>query len=89
MTRKRLLWAIILGAAIGEILAVWLAPKYIIWYFDPPVEMGFNCKAPIAWALARLQTTQLFALGVGAVLGLTTLFVFSRRGSTSEYKRIS
>lgn len=84
MTRKRLIWALILGAAIGEILAVWLAPKYIIWYFDPPVEMAVNCREPIVWALARLQTAQMWGLIVGALLGLVAVLAIGRRSSASR-----
>jgi LPXTG-motif cell wall-anchored protein len=79
MNGKRILWALALGGAVGEILTAWLAPKYIVWYFDPPVEMGFSCREPIVWALGRFQTTQLVGLGVGALLGLVVLFWTRKR----------
>ena len=68
------------GAIIGAVLAAWLAPGMIAWYFNPPVEMGgFSCTVPIQWALKRLQWAQLWGVIVGGILGLVVYSVYQRR----------
>ena len=85
MDKKSVLRAMIVGGALIEILVSWLAPKSIVWYFDPPVQMGFTCREPIEWALQRLQTVQLVGLGVGAVLGVIVLMVYRKRQQAKNF----
>lgn len=72
---KKLLRLAAIGCILGGIAASWLAPKAIAWYFTPPIEMALNCKAPIEWALHKLQLAQLFGTLAGgflsAVIGMT------------------
>jgi hypothetical protein len=83
---KHALYFALGGALLGIALTTWLAPGLISWYFNPPVEMGgFSCTAPIAWALRRLQSAQLWGIGVGGVLGLVMYgLVQMRRNSRQE-----
>lgn len=67
-----------LGLA-GSFLMVWLAPKFIAWYFQPPTHTPFDCREPISWALSHYQNAQLFGLLGGAVLGLVLFFVLLSR----------
>src|SRR5206468_11920825 len=68
---KNALYFALGGVLIGLILTTWLAPGAIAWYFNPPVSMGgFSCSVPIAWALKRLQWTQLWGVMVGGGRGL-------------------
>lgn len=76
---KRIANWVLWGSLIGVLITSWLAPKMIIWYFTPPVDYGFNCSAPITWALMRLRYVQLVGLASGAVLGLVSMLVWSRR----------
>ncbi len=46
MNRKTLFWGFLLGAAVGQSLVVWLAPKYLVWYFAPPAPMGLIVQCP-------------------------------------------
>jgi len=71
--------AAVLGALIGGLLATWLAPKAIAWYFDPPVSFGVTCKAPIEWALRRLQWSQLIGIIAGGTAGLVLYFLVFKR----------
>jgi hypothetical protein len=69
-----------IGALFGAVLTTWLAPKVIVWYFEPPAQYGFNCKAPIEWSLQHFQITQLVGIFGGALIGLTLgLTVFRRK----------
>ncbi len=81
MDRKKIIWSLIVGGLSGELLVMWLVPKYITWYFDPPVEMGFSCTEPIRWALNRLVLAQFIGLGVGAIGGLLVLFLLRSRSA--------
>ena len=73
------------GAILGIALTTWLAPGMIAWYFNPPVETGgCSCTAPIAWALRRLQTAQLWGIGVGGILGLVVYGVVQRRRARKQ-----
>lgn len=74
---KKTLRLAAIGCIVGGIATSWLAPKAIAWYFTPPIEMAINCKAPIEWALHKLQLAQLFGTLIGglafALLGGTVL----------------
>lgn len=84
MNRKTLFWGFLLGAAIGQSLVVWLAPKYLVWYFAPPAPMGFDCTVPISWALSRMQSALVVGLIMGAVVGLIGAYFVSNRFNKSE-----
>lgn len=81
-TRQRsylALWLIAIFAILGNVLATWLAPKMITWYFTPPAQLGFTCTEPIDWALSRFRAAQMWGLALGAVLGLVVYFLVKRR----------
>ena len=84
--KPKFLMFIFLGAIIGSALASWLAPKGIAWYFDPPVDIGVNCKSATEWAMNRLRTMQIVGLGVGAVFGLILAIVVKRRRNAVSYE---
>jgi hypothetical protein len=67
------------GVLLGIALTAWLAPRLIVWYFNPPVEVGFSCNAPITWALHRLLWAQLGGVVVGGALGLGVYGLIQRR----------
>jgi hypothetical protein len=72
MKWTRLIAAVLGGAFIGAILSSWLAPKGIAWYFDPPVNIGINCREATEWAMGNLIKMQLFGIvgggGIAAIL---------------------
>jgi hypothetical protein len=84
MTAKSVFRAILIGGAIAEILVTWLGPKYIVWFFEPPVQFGISCREPLTWALGRMQMAQIIALGLGAAFGLITLLMFRRRRANNN-----
>jgi hypothetical protein len=73
------MWMMAIFALLGGIAATWLSPHVIVWYWNPPAEMGFNCTKPIEWSLRRLQWAQLGGVVVGGLVGLTLYFAFRRR----------
>jgi hypothetical protein len=68
------------SAIAGVALASWLAPKGIAWYFDPPVDIGVNCRAATEWSMQRLLIFQGSGLGVGAAVGLTLSLLKKKAG---------
>lgn len=81
---KRPLVLAITFSLLGSILANWLGPKALAWYFDPPVEMGFNCKPAVEWGMEKLQYLQLAGLVGGLVLGGLLALAFPGKGAKSS-----
>jgi len=75
------LWFTGIGATLGALLTTWLAPKVIAWYFNPPAQFGFNCVAPIEWALLRLQWAQVAGIGMGGIVGILAYFFLYKKRS--------
>ena len=78
---------VLLMIAIGivttlAIVSIYM-PRMILWYFDPPQPMGITCTSSIRWAVDRLLVTQLYSIGVGAVIGLLIGLKFARRKPVS------
>ena len=71
----------VIGALIGGLLASWLSPKVIAWYFRPPAQIGLNCSEPIEWALGKMQVALGVGIVAGAVAGIVLYSVFARRRS--------
>lgn len=69
----------ITGALLGAVLTTWLAPKVIVWYFEPPAQYGFNCRAPIEWSLHHFQVTQIVGIVLGGLIGLLLGFTILKR----------
>ena len=57
-------WALV-GILLGGVLTSWLSPKVIGWYFDPPVNIGVNCRAATEWAMHKFRLAQLFGMSFG------------------------
>ncbi|HTO97836.1 MAG TPA: hypothetical protein VMK66_12385 [Myxococcales bacterium] len=60
----------LLFALIFGLLATWLGPKFITYWYQPPVAAGaasaFHCTEAVEWALGKLVLTQV----VGSIFGL-------------------
>lgn len=83
-SRSTLFLWIGIGALLGALLASWLAPKGIAWYFDPPVDIGVNCKQATEWSMSRLLIAQFWGLVFGTIATLTALFFFRRKTAKSD-----
>lgn len=70
---------VIVGGLLGGFLTSWLAPKAIAWYFDPPVNIGVNCRAATEWSMRNLQRAQFVGLAIGAILSLVVAVYFEKR----------
>ena len=84
---KQVLWMSASLSLLAGILGTWLAPKAISWYFDPPVQIGVNCKAATVWAMSRLVWAQGICLILGAVLGALAAFWWLRRAESKPANR--
>ena len=71
---KRVTIASLLCALIFGLLATWLGPKMIAYWYTPPVPAGaasaFNCTDAVQWAMSKLVLTQLVGSLIGLVVGL-------------------
>jgi len=76
---KKYLITAISFAAVATILSSIFAPKMIAWYFEPPVEIGVNCRPAVEWGLEKFQIAQIVAIIGGAILGLIACGLFCRK----------
>ncbi len=71
---KRLLAFLISGLAVGIIVSTLFVPTMIAWYFEPPVDIGVNCRPAVDWALTRFVWFQVGGGALGLGLGLLAYF---------------
>ncbi len=71
---KRIVIYALLCAVVFGILASWLGPKMIAYWYAPPVPSGvasaLNCTDAVTWAMSRLVWTQIIGSAVGALVGI-------------------
>ncbi len=71
-----------MSAICFGILATWLGPKMIAYWYAPPVPSGaasaFNCTDAVAWAMRKLVVTQIVGTLGGALIGLIIGLVVRR-----------
>jgi hypothetical protein len=84
--RTKLLYGTGIFALSGALLSSYIAPKVIAWYFDPPVNIGVNCRTAVEWSMTKLQVMQFWGLTVGLALGLLIMLLATRpkAGSTTN-----
>jgi hypothetical protein len=79
--KRTAIFALVCALAFG-ILASWLGPKMIAYWYAPPVPSGMasalNCTDAVAWAMNRLVWTQVIGSVVGALAGGFLGLVFGR-----------
>jgi hypothetical protein len=80
---KRATVSSLLFALIFGLLATWLGPKMISYWYTPPVPAGaasaFNCTDAVNWAMNKLVLTQLIGSLIGFVVGLVVGVLMRRR----------
>ena len=73
----------LLCALIFGLLATWLGPKMIAYWYTPPVPAGaasaFNCTDAVAWAMHKLVLTQIAGTLGGAVIGVVIGILIRRK----------
>jgi tellurite resistance protein TehA-like permease len=71
---KRVTISSLIFALIFGLLATWLGPKMISYWYTPPVAAGaasaFNCTEAVNWAMNKLVLTQLVGSIIGLVVGM-------------------
>ncbi len=71
-------------AFLGAMVFSFIAPKSIGWYFEPPVDIGINCRPAADWAMSTLLKGQLIGMGIGIVLGGLLIFLIMKRDKKSN-----
>lgn len=79
--RRKVLYGTGFFALLGALLGSYFGPKVIAWYFDPPVDIGVNCRSAVEWAMARLQVTQFCGLVIGLAVGFAVMMHRTRTGA--------
>ncbi len=67
------------GGLLGIVLSCVYGPNLISWWFEPPVEVGYNCRPATDWAMNRLILVQIISLVVGSLLSLGVMRLFKKK----------
>ncbi len=71
---KRILNVVLICAIVFGLLATWLAPKAISYWYAPPEVSGAsnvpNCTPYVTAAMHNLVVTQIVGTALGLVIGL-------------------
>ncbi len=86
---RSFLIALGLGALVGAIATAWFSPTVIGWYFAPPVEMAYTCKAAVDWGMITFRTAVLWGVAVGTGLGLVGFLFWKTRSRQKTEARPS
>jgi hypothetical protein len=73
----------LLSALVLLLLVTWLGPKYLVWWFQPPVPQPISCNEAVAWGMRKLVETQIYGLLLGIVGGALLAF-FTRKKTTAQ-----
>ena len=80
---KRVSVSALVCALIFGLLATWLGPKLISYWYSPPVAAGaaaaFNCTEAVNWAMNKLVLTQLFGSVIGVAVGIVLGLFMGRK----------
>jgi hypothetical protein len=80
---KRVTISALVSALVFGLLATWLGPKMISYWYTPPVAAGaaaaFNCTEAVNWAMNKLVVTQLIGSVVGLLVGMVVGIVVGRK----------
>ncbi len=84
---KRTAILVLFCALVFGIVASWLGPKVITYWYAPPVPSGaasaFNCTDAVAWAMSKLVWTQIVGSVVGAIIGLVVGVLVGRKAAVA------
>jgi ABC-type phosphate/phosphonate transport system permease subunit len=67
--KRTAITTLVCGMLFG-VLATWLGPKMIAYWYAPPVPNAFNCTNEVVYAMHRLVATQLIGTAIGLVIGV-------------------
>ena len=78
---KRSAISALICAIVFGILATWLGPRMISYYYAPPVTNSLSsaCNESITWAMNKLVLTQLVGTALGLVIGLVIGIVMRKK----------
>ena len=75
-----------LGLA-GDLAAIFIGPKMIHYWFEPPVQSGanaaFNCTGALDYGIQRLITLQLWGTAFGIFIGAIIAVLLWRRAKNT------
>ena len=80
---KRLSIYALIGMIVGVVLSSWLGPKVLLWWFEPPADIGINYRPAIEWAMNRLVWIQIVGVSLGLILGIMAGLAIRRNPKTT------
>ena len=81
---KRLLTGMLIGAGLGAVGALLIAPRAIAWYSTPAIPNITSCEPSVVWALDRLRESLLISSAVlGVIAAVIAQVIHVRRARTA------
>lgn len=77
---NRALFLTSLGGIAGLLLFSWWGPHMVGWWFQPPVNIGIDCRQAIDWSMGKLLLIQMIGTILGFSAGIAMSIAISRRG---------
>jgi hypothetical protein len=74
---------ILFFSILGLIAASLAGPSVLRWYFESPVNVGFNCAPAVEWAIQKFIVVQGIGLSTGLVLGFLISRLLPRKVNSS------
>lgn len=74
---------VFLFSLAGLVAASLAGPSVLRWYFESPVNVGFNCAPAVEWAIQKFIIVQVIGLLSGLVLGFLTSRLLPRKANSS------
>jgi hypothetical protein len=82
---RRVTVTTLICALIFGLLATWLGPKMIAYWYTPPVAAGaasaFNCTEAVQWAMNKLVVTQVIGTFIGVLVGIVLGLLMRPKGA--------
>jgi hypothetical protein len=80
---RRFLILVPVMALVGNVVAILVAPKWIRYWFEPPVQAGgsvaFSCTNALDYGIDKMIMMQIMGAVIGAVVGIVLAFLFRSR----------
>jgi hypothetical protein len=75
---KRISLTLVVGAAVGIVISVMIAPGFIQWWAKPAIPTVCSCVEQIEWALSRMrQSLAVFAV-IFALIAVALVEIYRR-----------
>lgn len=70
-----------IGSAVALVAMIAIGPRFVAWRWEPPAGSELSCAPDVRSALGMFVTMELWAAGIGAVIGVVIAVLLARRAA--------